>query len=188
MPFIPRATCGYRYKKLRESGNVSACQHISKQVNYPAALIAKIVLTGYVAQMMKEKKPRTRAREAKSLRKSSCTKTKNQAHPEARVVGVEKDGSTIKKHDDPRVELALNLFDENDDIGKYFLDKFKFTRDRSNRNCTGESVDKTCRTEGEKGTCNGDVTAPHADESIDSPSSDTDDTDTDSYDSSEEGL
>ncbi len=44
------------------------------------------------------------------------------------------DGSLVKRYDDPRIELALNLFDEDDEIGKYFLNKFTFSRNKTKKN------------------------------------------------------
>lgn len=177
----------HRYKKFRDSGNNSACQHIAKLLNYPASLIAKIVLTGYVAEM-KETKSRSKAKEAEYLRKeNSMFKTKNIEVSKTQVGS--KNTRTIKKHDDPRVELALNLFDENDEIGKYFLDKFKFTRDRINRDHANRSrIDSTNSSQQIESPIikeDGRLTPPEMDEPIDLSSSDTD---TDSHDSSEEGT
>lgn len=71
-------------------------------------------------------KPKVDAKKAKQLRKPEC------AFCIARKAEISvklEDTISIKKHNDPRIELALNLFDDDDDIGKYFLDKLKYSGD-----------------------------------------------------------
>lgn len=48
--------------------------------------------------------------------------------------------SLIKKHNDPRIELALNLFDEQDEIGQYFLEKFKYSHGSNNTSFSKEGA------------------------------------------------
>lgn len=118
---------------MRNSGVTEACQRIAKQLNYPSTLIAKIVLTSYVGEVRAEKN-KSRPKEVKNLRKQQCfhctsqnidsVKCKTELHL------FYEDGPPVKRHDDPRVELALNLFGEDDVIGKHILEKFKFSSEK----------------------------------------------------------
>lgn len=97
------------------------------------------MLTSYLAEI-KSKKSQINSNELKNLRKQQCPYCKslvnslsNAETSQANDVSRDKIPS-IKQHHDPRVELALNLFDDDDDeIGKYFLEKFTFSNDRAKK-------------------------------------------------------
>lgn len=121
----------FRYKGLVESGNMTACLSIAERSGYPPALIAKMVLSSYMAES-RQNKPKTDAKKAIQLRKllcPYCVDRKKSISEKDTEDDSRDEESTIKKHNDPRIELALNLFDEDDEIGKYFLEKFKYSRD-----------------------------------------------------------
>lgn len=129
----------FRYKKLIASGTKDACLQIAFQLEYPPSLVAKIVLTSYLAEI-KSKKSQINANELKNLRKQQCPYCKSLMNSQS-IAETSQTNETsrdiipsIKQHHDPRVELALNLFDDDDDeIGKYFLEKFTFSNDKEKK-------------------------------------------------------
>lgn len=102
-------------------------------MNYPSTLIAKIVLTSYVGEVRAEKN-KNRPKEVKSLRKQQCcyctSQNSNSIKCKTELHLIYEDVPPVKRHDDPRVELALNLFGEDDVIGKHILEKFKFSSEK----------------------------------------------------------
>lgn len=87
---------------------------------------------------LKSNKNKTNVKEIKNLRKQQCTHCKLLNYSATnKIVGSEISTTEIpliKRHDDPRVELALNLFDEDDEIEKYFLDKLTFSQNKNKSN------------------------------------------------------
>lgn len=130
-----------RYKKALYSGVKNACLHVAETLDYPPSLIAKIVVTNYLAEMRTKKfdhsKTTSTPQELKRMRRRQCGYCKSAASLDRSNLSafdsdVDTDRPTtshLKKHDDPRIELALNLFDDEDDsVGKYLLDKFTFSQ------------------------------------------------------------
>lgn len=97
------------------------------------------MLTSYLAEL-KSKKSQISSSEIKNLRKQQCPYCKSHGNSLSNIEMPQKNAtlpdeiSSVKRHHDPRVELALNLFDDDDDeIGKYFLEKFTFSNDKAKK-------------------------------------------------------